>query len=224
MTTILYLIRHGETDWNRLGRWQGHTDVPLNARGLRQAELLAQRLKDERIQFDAIYSSDLARAYQTAWEIGAALKVAVQLLPPLREIDLGNWSGLTREEIRQHYPVEFRLLEDGRDIPRGGGETAAALYKRATEAVEAIVAQHPGERLALVAHGGTVRSLLRYASQSHHGMPLNHHDHIGNSSISILHCDANRWEIVSYNDMHHLQDLQVELVSAPPDDAEQPLE
>ena len=82
MKTTVYLIRHGETDWNLNGRWQGHTDVPLNDIGLQQAKRLAQRLYKERVHFDVLYSSDLTRAYQTAWEIGAVLKVAVELLPP----------------------------------------------------------------------------------------------------------------------------------------------
>ncbi|MCG8346557.1 MAG: histidine phosphatase family protein [Chloroflexales bacterium] len=224
MTTTVYLIRHGETDWNVTGRWQGHADVPLNALGRRQAELLAQRLRDEDVRFDAIYSSDLARAYQTAWELGAAVKAPVQLLPPLREIDLGAWSGLTRDDIRERYPIEFALLEEGQDVPRGGGETLLGLRKRVVEAVDAIVAQHPRETLALVTHGGPVRMLLAHAAQ--HGDGWRSFAHIGNTSVSILHCNGPNWTIVTQNDMRHLADVPQapDLMSAPPDDAEQPQE
>ncbi len=224
MTTTVYLIRHGETDWNVSGRWQGHADVPLNDIGRKQAELLAQRLQNEGVVFHSIYSSDLARAYQTAWQLGAAVKVPVQLLPALREIDLGYWSGLTRDEVRAQYPVEYALLEQGQDIPRGGAETLSALRKRVVEAVSAIIAQHVGRTLAMVSHGGPVRMLLAHAAQN--GAKSEEFHHIGNTSISIIRCNGDQWELLSYNDMHHLADIRQapDLMSAPPDDAEQPEE
>jgi len=224
MTTILYLVRHGETDWNATGRWQGHTDVPLNERGMQQARLLAQRLLREGIHFDAIYSSDLTRAYQTAWEIGSLLKVAVQLWPPLREIDMGEWSGLTRDEIRARYSDAYARLERGEDIRRGIiGETKAAMRQRVTHSVEAMVAQHPDETLALVTHGGPVRALVSYVAERYGGT-VSRANHIGNTSLTILTCHSYMWEISSCNDMHHLQpqNSHDDIVTAPPDDAEQP--
>lgn len=223
MKTTVYLIRHGETDWNVQQRWQGHTDVPLNEKGLQQARLLAQRLQREGVGFDAIYSSDLTRAYQTAWEVGAALQVAVELLPPLREIDLGYWSGMTREEIREQYPVEYALLEQGQDIPRGGGETLAILQERVVKVVEAMVRQHPGERLAFVSHGGPVRMMLRYVCETF-DLSQTPCPHIGNTSLSVLHHAAAGWEMVLCNDMQHLegQEQAPDLMSSPPDDAEMP--
>lgn len=221
-STTVYLIRHGETDWNMEGRWQGHADVPLNEIGRRQATVVARRLQTEHIRFNAIYSSDLARAYQTAWEIGAAVRVAVQLLPPLREIDLGVWSGLTMPEIKERFPTEIALLERGQDIPRGGGETMAALSKRVVESVSAIAAHHTGETLALVTHGGCIRALLAHA-HNYKGDGFKRFPHIGNTSISIVKIHKKRWDVVSANDMAHLeQQPESELVSAPPDDAEQP--
>jgi broad specificity phosphatase PhoE len=222
MRTTLYLIRHGETDWNMEGRWQGHADVPLNDIGRRQAQLLAQYLAAEGVRFDAIYSSDLARAYQTAWEVGAAVRVAVQLLPSLREIDLGNWSGLTYHEIKERYPVETQLLEQGQDIPRGGAETMAALQQRVVEAVDAIAMHHRGETLALVTHGGCIRAMLAHADQ-HAGDSFVKYPHIGNTSISIVTIDAKGWHAQETNLMGHLEAThEEELVSAPPDDAEPP--
>jgi probable phosphoglycerate mutase len=224
MTTVLYLVRHGETDWNAAGRWQGHADVPLNERGLQQARLLAQRLLRERIRFNAIYSSDLARAYQTAWEIGSQLKVAVQLWPPLREIDMGAWSGLTRAEIRARFPDEYARLEQGEDIRRGGsGETKASMRQRVTQSVEAMVAQHPNETLALVTHGGPVRALVNYVNEYYGGTTLQP-DHVGNTSITVLECLSYTWQIKVCNDVGHLHssDSQADLVTTPPDDAEQP--
>lgn len=224
MPTTVYLIRHGETDWNLNGRWQGHADVPLNDVGARQARLLARRLAAENTRFDAIYSSDLARAYQTAWEVGAAVHVPVQLLPPLREIDLGAWSGLTNEEIAARFPTEFALLRQGQDIPRGGAESMWALRRRVVEAVEAIASHHDGETLALVTHGGCVRALLAHADNFGEGDYFKRYPHIGNTSITVLRVEAGAWQIRSVNDMAHLEaEHEPELVSAPPDDAEQPL-
>jgi probable phosphoglycerate mutase len=222
MTSTIHLIRHGETDWNLAGRWQGHADVPLNDLGQRQARLLAQRVQSEQIRFDAIYSSDLARAYQTAWELGAAVRVPVQLYPPLREIDLGTWSGLHYDQIRERFPIEAKLLEQGQDIPRGGAETLSALQKRVVEAVEAIIAHRDGETIALVTHGGCIRMLLAHAD-SYRGDGFKRYPHIGNTSISIMRCAPGSWEVLSINDMRHLENTQeAELASSPPDDAEQP--
>jgi len=222
MTITVYLIRHGETDWNMEGRWQGHADVPLNDLGRRQAALLARRLQAEGARFDAIYSSDLARAYQTAWEVGAAVRVPVQLLPSLREIDLGSWSGLTYEEIGSTFPAEVELLRQGQDIPRGGGESMAALTKRVVEAVDAISAHHAGETLALVTHGGCIRALLAHA-ENYAGDGFKRFPHIGNTSVSVIVIDGGHWRCVSVNDMAHLEaQPEPELVSAPPDDAEPP--
>lgn len=222
MTTTVYLIRHGETDWNLAGRWQGHADVPLNELGHRQAKLVAQRLVAEAAQFDAIYSSDLARAYQTAWEIGAAVKVAVQLLPNLREIDLGTWSGLTYDEIKASHPTEIALLEHGQDIPRGGGESLSALGKRVVEAVDAITKLHVGNTIALVTHGGCIRMLLAHAV-SFQGDGFQRFPHIGNTSISVLRIGPTGWETLQVNDMAHLEAThEPGLISAPPDDAERP--
>ncbi len=222
MITTVYLIRHGETDWNLTGRWQGHADVPLNAVGLRQARLLGQRLAQEQVRFDAIYSSDLTRAYQTAWELGAAVRVAVQLVPNLREIDLGVWSGHTSAELQARFPEEFALVAAGQDIPRGGGETIRAMRHRVVEAVEALVAQHRGETLGIVTHGGCIRALLSHAVRLD-GEEFRHFPHIGNTSISVVRVGHAGWETVLVNDMAHLEVTHdPELVSAPPDDAEQP--
>lgn len=221
MSTTVYLIRHGETDWNLAGRWQGHADVPLNDLGFAQAQLLAQRLQHEQMHFDAIYSSDLARAYQTAWEIGAAVRVAVQLLPNLREIDVGTWSGLTYEEIKAQFSAEMEVLRQGEDIPRGGGETLRGMRHRVVEAVEALAKHHDGETLALVTHGGCIRMLLAHAERFE-GDGFKRFPHIGNTSLSVLRIDAGVWRTLSVNDVSHLEEQHAELVSAPPDDAERP--
>jgi broad specificity phosphatase PhoE len=146
MTTLL-LARHGETDWNREGRWQGWADPPLNATGRAQAHRLADELRA--IAFDAVYSSDLRRAHETAAILAAPHGVPVVADVGLREIDIGSWSGLTRAEIAERFP-------DGR---RPDGETHEQHGARVREAVVRIARDHLGDRILLVAHGGTIRAI-----------------------------------------------------------------
>jgi broad specificity phosphatase PhoE len=141
--TTLLLVRHGETDWNAEGRLQGHTDRPLNDFGRRQARQLAEQLEGE--EFEAIYSSDLARARETAEIIGERLGLPVELDPDLREKDWGNWEGLTAVERDR---VEFV------------GESTQAHQERMLRALARLSAQHPGEGTVLVVtHGGSMRRI-----------------------------------------------------------------
>jgi broad specificity phosphatase PhoE len=146
MTTLL-LARHGETDWNREGRWQGWADPPLNDTGRAQARLLAEQLRET--PFDAVYSSDLERARETAEILAAPHGVPVVLDRDLREIDVGSWSGLTREEIAERFP----------DGSRPDGETHEQQAARVRAAVTRIAREHPGGRVLVVGHGGTIRSI-----------------------------------------------------------------
>ena len=222
--TIFYLIRHGETDWNLNGRWQGHTDVPLNALGRAQARRLAERLRREDIHFDAIYSSDLLRAWETAQALGVALGIAPRPLDALREIDVGAWSGLTHAEVLERDRELVERLESGEDVPRGGsGERFAELYDRVVGAVDQLAAEHPDGRLALVTHGGPVRALLLHAARDKRNA-LPRRFHIGNTSVSLLAGGAAGWDLDAINDMSHLEDgaQAPDMMSAPPDDAERP--
>ncbi len=169
MTTLL-LARHGETDWNRELRFQGHADPPLNDVGRRQALELAAAVSDERVA--AVYSSDLRRAHETARIVAEALGLEVTVLPDLREIDVGSWSGLTRDEIAERFPEGFaRWLEGERGHD---GETREALRARVVDAAERIAAAHPGERVLIVTHGGALRALLTHAGGSPSTPPFDH--------------------------------------------------
>ena len=141
MTTLL-LVRHGETDWNAEGRLQGHTDRPLNDFGRRQATELAVRLAGEGA--DAIYTSDLARAMETAQILGARLGLSVVVDPDLREKNWGTWEGLTGDE-RVHVAFEGESTEDHRD--------------RVMAALRRIAARHPDQRVVVVTHGGSLRRI-----------------------------------------------------------------
>ena len=150
MTTIL-LARHGETDWNREGRFQGHADPPLNEEGRAQARDLARRLADD--PFDAVYSSDLRRAHETALIVAERHGVPVVTEPGLREIDVGSWSGLTRAEVEERFP----------GAAHHDGESREDHLARVVDTVERIACAHPGRRILVVSHGGSLRALRNHA-------------------------------------------------------------
>jgi broad specificity phosphatase PhoE len=152
MTTLL-LARHGETDWNREGRWQGWADPPLNETGRAQARKLAEQLRAT--PFDAVYSSDLRRAHETAEIVAAPHGVPVVVERDLREIDIGSWSGLTRPEIDARFP-------DGR---RPDGETREQHAERVLAGVTRIARDNEGRRVLIVTHGGTLRTLHNVVSE-----------------------------------------------------------
>jgi 2,3-bisphosphoglycerate-dependent phosphoglycerate mutase len=150
VTTIL-LARHGETDWNREGRFQGWADPPLNEAGREQAQALAGQLAE--VPLEAVYSSDLRRAHETALIVAEPHGVPVVVDRGLREIDVGSWSGLTRMEIETRFP----------GAEHHDGETREEHLARVLEAVERIACAHPGGRILVVSHGGSLRTLRRHA-------------------------------------------------------------
>ena len=155
MTTIL-LARHGESDWNHERRWQGHADRPLTKLGEEQARALAERLAD--IRLDAVYSSDLLRARATAETVARPRGLQVRAVPDLREVDVGSWSGLTRDEARDRFPTDFARWLDGGPGWRDG-ESYEAMSERVLGAVASIVAACPDGRVLVVAHGGPIRAI-----------------------------------------------------------------
>ena len=158
-TTIL-LARHGETDWNRERRVQGHADEPLNETGRAQARELAAELARE--PFDAIYASDLARAGETALIVAEHHDVDVVLLPELRERHFGSWEGLTDTEILRRFP-------DARPGHWGDGEVAEEMAGRVVAAVHRIAESHPGGHVLVVAHGGPLRAVLLHCGADREG-------------------------------------------------------
>ena len=221
--TTFYVIRHGETEWNLDGRWQGHTDVPLNEVGRTQARRLADRMRAGGPRFAAIYSSDLQRAWETACTLGAAIDLQPQPLPALREIDVGRWSGMDSAQVRALDGDTYARIQSGEDLARGGGERFLDLYNRAVAAIEQLAAQCAGATLAIVTHGGVVRALLLHAARDKQGVNP-YRIHIGNTAITVLMHDSSGWNFGMVNDMEHLEASPQahDMMSAPPDDAERP--
>lgn len=155
--TKVFLVRHGATDWNMEKRAQGHADIDLNEEGRKQAAAVATELTHEKLA--AVYSSDLKRAFDTASAIAAPHGLEVIVDKDLREIDQGDWEGLTTDEIKRKWPD---LWGPNRHYnARPGGESPQQVKERSLAALARAVAAHPGddETIAVVSHGGTIRWL-----------------------------------------------------------------
>jgi broad specificity phosphatase PhoE len=154
--TIILLARHGESDWNVSRRWQGHADRPLTDKGREQARALARRLAH--VDLDAVVSSDLRRAADTAAEVARAQSLEAVELPSLREVDVGSWSGLTRDEAEQRFPAGFARWQKG--FPGwDDGESYEEMTDRVLDAVLGISRAHEGGRTLVVSHGGPIRAI-----------------------------------------------------------------
>ena len=176
MRTTITLARHGETDWNAERRFQGHADPPLNERGREQARALAGALGDTPLK--AIYSSDLRRSEETARIVGDTRGIEPEPRSELREIDVGEWSGLTFPEIEERYPEGVRRHREGGDGWEEG-EPHAAMQQRVVTAVRRIASEHPDESVLVVIHGGTMRALMAAAEAV--DFPTYRRSHTGNS-------------------------------------------
>ena len=160
MPPKIVLIRHGETDWNRENRFQGHADTELNEAGREQARMLALELAGE--TFSAAYSSPLLRAHETASILAASLDLEVESADELMEVDVGSWSGLTRTDIEARFPDGFnRWLEYGHGWD--DGESYDELGARVVSGLLRIAARHPDGNVLAVTHGGPIRSALAAA-------------------------------------------------------------
>jgi broad specificity phosphatase PhoE len=160
----IWLMRHGESEWNASGRWQGHADPALSERGRRAAEAAAAAVARQIASGPRplrFFSSDLARAVETASFVGAALGTQATALSVLRELDVGTWSGLTRDEIAARDEAALLAFEaEHPDVRPGGGETRREIRVRVRAAVESLVAEDPAADLMLVVHLGVIRALV----------------------------------------------------------------
>ena len=153
--TAIYLARHGQTDWNAQRRWQGHADPPLNEAGRRESRALGATLAGCGIA--RVYSSDLARARETAEIVGRVLAVEVVLDARLREVDVGEWSGLTLAEVEERYPEGLARRRAG-GTGWAMGEPFEVMAARVVDALAEIAGRHPGESVLAVSHGGPLRA------------------------------------------------------------------
>jgi broad specificity phosphatase PhoE len=204
----LIFVRHGETPWNVTLQYQGQANVPLNERGREQARRAAGRLS--RFEVAALYSSDLARAWETAEIIGGVLGQAPRPMPEIREIDVGQWEGLTPEELYRRFPdhmAEFK--RDPARTVRLGGESYAQLQARALVALQRIQEGHrQGETIVAVSHGGTIRALLCHVIGL--DLALFGRMWLDNGSLTEFRLGRSGWRLTRLNDAAHVEDLVAE--------------
>lgn len=208
--TELILIRHGETDWNRELRFQGHVDVPLNATGHEQARRLAERLAAERPVVDHLVCSDLIRTRETATP---SLQVyfpeqAIDTLtdPALREQSFGIVDGLRVDDIKaDHADAWERWLRFEADYGMPGGETTRQFHARVMDALRRIAQQHAGRTVMVVTHGGVLDMVWRTARGT--GLDGPRQSDIPNAGLNRVRLDGDTVEILQWADTRHLADL-----------------
>ena len=200
-STRLIAVRHGETAWNVDTRIQGQLDIPLNAKGRWQARRAGQALADEAI--DAIYSSDLSRAWETAQAIAQPHALAVAPETRLRERGFGQFEGRTFREIEAQLPDQAqRWRTRDPEFAPPGGESLLDLRTRVTQAVNEIAARHPGQLVVLVAHGGVMDVIYRAATRQAVQAPRTWQ--LGNAAINRLLWSPQGLTLVGWGDDSHL--------------------
>jgi probable phosphoglycerate mutase len=202
METHLLAIRHGETEWNRQNRFQGHLNSVLNQEGLAQANALGARLSNER--FDLLLSSDLGRALQTASAIAVRTGHELVLEPRLRERHMGIFQGLTAAEVQLRYPDEYlRFKTNDPDYVIPEGESMRQLLARSVACITELAQRHAGLTLAAVTHGGVLAALYRHATAMPLASPRDFPLH--NTSVNRFRHRRGAWELQSWGDVAHLE-------------------
>ena len=200
MNNSYYLIRHGQTDWNLQGRWQGSIDRPLNATGEAQAAAIASRLAN--LPIKAVYSSPMKRTMGTAQAIAEQHQLPIQYEYDLRERSAGIFEGLTKRDIERDYPESYAQMKHGIMIPPKG-ETSEMVQARAVPIFERIIADHPDESVVIVSHGGTIGTLIAHILC----LPLEHSHRFSvyaNCALTRIENTERGLRLMQLNDLGHL--------------------
>ena len=204
-TTKLCLIRHGETAWNAERRLQGHTDIPLNAKGEIQALQMAQALKDTKLAFDVLYTSDLKRAADTAKAVVQLFGVKAQVESALRERHFGALQGLSTSDAHLLKPDIWRShIARDLDHELEGGESIQQFALRVQKALDQIQVEHAGKTILIVSHGGTLDMMYRIASNQ--ALSAERIASVPNASLNwITHHQGAGWVVEQWADTRHLE-------------------
>ena len=201
-TTPFIVLRHGETEWNRDGLYQGHLDSPLTSAGLAQSRALAERLKRHHI--NALYSSDLGRAAATAQIIAGQTGHEIRLDQRLREQNLGIFQGLTKLQVEQKFPAEYQLYKS-RDpdyvVPQG--ESIRQRFDSVVSCFNELAIRHPDEQIAVISHAGVISALLQHVL----GLSLRSRRRFArlNASWNAFVCQEGKWLLRTWGDVSHLE-------------------
>lgn len=205
-TTTIFLIRHGETDANRSRLYQGQAGSGLNERGREQAARLGSRLRSTGVRLDALYASDLARAFETAAIVGDCLGLAAMAEVGLREVFLGSWQGLSYTDVEAQFPDEVAAWRRGEDIRRGGGESYSDLQARMLVTLDRLAATHSGGVIGAVSHGAAIKLFIAAVL----AIPLSHlryYHVVANTAVTVVQRHGGGpWDLLIWNDARHLPD------------------
>ncbi|BAU29302.1 putative phosphoglycerate mutase/uncharacterized phosphatase [Aneurinibacillus soli] len=196
-STHIYLIRHGETDWNAARRIQGHSDIPLNQAGREQALRLAEHL--QHIPIDRICVSDLQRAVETARPLAACLGLPLHRFYEFRERNYGEWEGKKYEEVQAEIPDVNTWTEQNR---RYNIETFTSMQQRGMNCLQSILQENRSEHLAVISHGGMLNALLHHMSSGEYGTGKTRWT---NTACTHVEYRADTWIVHTINDGSHLQ-------------------
>jgi broad specificity phosphatase PhoE len=202
----IIFVRPGETDWNRQVRWQGWVASPLSTHGKRQAERLANYVRH--IAMTVLYTSDLVRAVQTAEILSGTLGFAPVLDERLRERNIGDWQGLTIDEMRAWYPDQYQqLLTDSENYRVPGGESRADVRKRMVEVFNDILKQDKGETIGIISHTTAIHALLADLIPGGTGKEVA----VSNTSVTTIALEEKgKWRLVASDDVLHLEGLETQ--------------
>ena len=202
--TIIIFIRHGETEWNLSSRLMGQLDSPLTKKGIAQGKAIAERLSKE--QFTTLYSSDLGRAYYTAKFISETAEKKIVLEEDLREMNMGIYQGLTKEEMLIKYPKEMRLFEElGQGYTLPGAENILVKDKRVKRVMKKIALRHVGEKVVVVSHGGILTSFFEFVLGMSPGSTWRFQRF--NGSYNSFSFSDGFWSLVTWGDISHLDGI-----------------
>lgn len=199
ITLKIYLVRHAKTDWNDKGLWQGNVDIPLNEEGFEQAEKLAERFANMSIQ--SVYTSPLARSYQTAEIIARKFSLSPIEEPLLRECEISLWNGLTMKETLEKFPDSYHEWSQNPKAQIQGVESLEKVQERMVQAFRNI-AQHSSENVVVVSHAIAIRMLICWILQL--PIPFHKNFRLENASITAVEFTSQP-RILYLNDMCHLE-------------------
>lgn len=200
----LYLIRHGETEWNKVKRFQGWTDIELSDIGKRQALLLGERFKN--IAVDEIFSSPLKRAYNTAYEIARHKNIEIVTNEHFKEINFGQWEGMTAKEITEMYGEQFsKFALDPENESFPGEGSFEMVTRRVALGLEEILKDKEDKNIVVVSHGGVVRLMVKYL-MGFEGEFYNK-TWVDNTSITLIEMRKRGNLLRTFNDRAHLDNL-----------------
>lgn len=204
-TTQVFLVRHGETEWNLVGKMQGHSDSPLTAVGIAQADALADGMKNQK--FSALYSSDLVRAYETARRIATKNHLTIITDNRLRERNLGIFQGLDKQGIAVQFPDEYQqYITDGANYVVPNGESGQQFFDRCVICLTELAQKHPGERILVVTHGGVLANLFKSTVGLSVASPRRFA--VLNTSINVFAYHNGMWTLERWGDLSHLEHLR----------------